>query len=137
MTPFDMYTTMLQPWQQMINLYRAPLSGDVTQDINPVTSWLSPQFEFNFAGNRQLESKVVSQVASYGKQLGVVTDALVELAQGEQGKALKKLQQMQADIEQLKQQHQQQLLAQVKSGLGELQRKDPEALKQLLTEFQP
>ena len=137
MTPFDMYTTMLQPWQQMINLYRAPLSGDVTQDINPVTSWLSPQFEFNFAGNRQLESKVVSQVASYGKQLGVVTDALVELAQGEQGEALKKLQQMQADIEQLKQQHQQQLLAQVKSGLGELQRKDPEALKQLLTEFQP
>jgi len=137
MTPFDMYTTMLQPWQQMINLYRTPLSGDVTQDINPVTSWLSPQFEFNFAGNRQLESKVVSQVASYGKQLGVVTDALVELAQGEQGEALKKLQQMQADIEQLKQQHQQQLLAQVKSGLGELQRKDPEALKQLLTEFQP
>ncbi|WP_420590188.1 hypothetical protein [Bacterioplanoides sp.] len=137
MTPFDMYATMLQPWQQMINLYRAPLSGDVTQDINPVTSWLSPQFEFNFAGNRQLESKVVSQVASYGKQLGVVTDALVELAQGEQGEALKKLQQMQADIEQLKQQHQQQLLAQVKSGLGELQRKDPEALKQLLTEFQP
>ena len=137
MTPFDMYTTMLQPWQQMINLYRAPLSGDVTQDINPVTSWLSPQFEFNFAGNRQLESKVVSQVASYGKQLGIVTDALVELAQGEQGEALKKLQQMQADIEQLKQQHQQQLLAQVKSGLGELQRKDPEALKQLLTEFQP
>ena len=137
MTPLDMYTTMLQPWQQMINLYRAPLSGDVTQDINPVTSWLSPQFEFNFAGNRQLESKVVSQVASYGKQLGVVTDALVELAQGEQGEALKKLQQMQADIEQLKQQHQQQLLAQVKSGLGELQRKDPEALKQLLTEFQP
>ena len=137
MTPFDMYTTMLQPWQQMINLYRAPLSGDVTQDINPVTSWLSPQFEFNFAGNRQLESKVVSQVASYGKQLGVVTEALVELAQGEQGEALKKLQQMQADIEQLKQQHQQQLLAQVKSGLGELQRKDPEALKQLLTEFQP
>ena len=137
MTPFDMYATMLQPWQQMINLYRTPLSGDVTQDINPVTSWLSPQFEFNFAGNRQLESKVVSQVASYGKQLGVVTDALVELAQGEQGEALKKLQQMQADIEQLKQQHQQQLLAQVKSGLGELQRKDPEALKQLLTEFQP
>lgn len=137
MTPFDMYTTMLQPWQQMINLYRTPLSGDVTQDINPVTSWLSPQFEFNFAGNRQLESKVVSQVASYGKQLGIVTDALVELAQGEQGEALKKLQQMQADIEQLKQQHQQQLLAQVKSGLGELQRKDPEALKQLLTEFQP
>ena len=137
MTPFDIYATMLQPWQQMINLYRAPLSGDVTQDINPVTSWLSPQFEFNFAGNRQLESKVVSQVASYGKQLGVVTDALVELAQGEQGEALKKLQQMQADIEQLKQQHQQQLLAQVKSGLGELQRKDPEALKQLLTEFQP
>ena len=137
MNPFDMCATMLQPWQQMINLYRTPLSGDVTQDINPVTSWLSPQFEFNFAGNRQLESKVVSQVASYGKQLGIVTDALVELAQGEQGEALKKLQQMQADIEQLKQQHQQQLLAQVKSGLGELQRKDPEALKQLLTEFQP
>lgn len=50
--------------------FNLPLSGNVTQDINPVTSWLSPQVAFNFAGKREVEADVVSNIASYGKQLG-------------------------------------------------------------------
>jgi hypothetical protein len=54
----------LFPWW---GLFKWPLSGDVTQDIAPITSLLSPQFEFNFAGNRRIESEVIADVASYGK----------------------------------------------------------------------
>jgi hypothetical protein len=68
--------------------FNAPLSGNVTQDINPITSWLSPQVEFNFAGKREVETDVVSNIASYGKQLGTIIPALLELAGETQGPAL-------------------------------------------------
>jgi hypothetical protein len=61
-----------------------PLSGDVTQAINPWSWW------FKFAGNQvgfinvyemessdsEQERKIVEEVASYGKQLGRIVEAL-------------------------------------------------------------
>ena len=61
-----------------------PLSGNVTQAINPWTWW------FKFTGNQvgfinvyemqssdsEQERKIVEEVASYGKQLGRIVDAL-------------------------------------------------------------
>lgn len=133
--PFSAYQALLAPWMQAMSAYHAPLSGDVVQDINPVTSWLSPQFEFNFAGDRQLESKVVSDVASYGKQLGLLTEAILEVAKGEQGEAVDKLEDLQAQIEQVKQQHQGELVDQLKKGLSQLASSDPAALQALLAGF--
>jgi hypothetical protein len=56
---------------------RLPLSGDVAQDIEPRLDWffsgIKPQ-----AGNARIEAKAF-EVASYGHQLGVITDALIEL----------------------------------------------------------
>ena len=61
----------LFPW---LRLFKGPLSGNVTQDIAPITSWLSPQFEFNFAGNRRIEAEIVEDVASYGHYIRYCTN---------------------------------------------------------------
>jgi len=58
---------------------RLPLSGDVAQDIEPRLDWffngIQPQ-----AGNARIEAKAF-EVASYGRQLGVITDLLIEMAE--------------------------------------------------------
>ena len=81
--------------------WNMPLSGDV-KDISPVTSWFSPQYEFNIAGNAALEKQVITKVASYGKQLGKLTNAVLELADGEPGEAVEALRAMAAEIEAVK-----------------------------------
>ena len=49
-----------------------PLSGAVTQDISPAL--------LQCAGDAQVERRVLGEVASYGKQIGVLTDLLCDLA---------------------------------------------------------
>jgi hypothetical protein len=120
------------PW---LGLFKAPLSGDVAQDYAPITSWLSPQFEFNFAGNRKIEAEVVSDVASYGKQLGILAEAVLELADGSQGEAVVRLRQMKDQIDLVIQQHEDRLEEKVKADLDQLQKQDPQALKRLLDEY--
>ena len=53
--------------------YEYPLSGDVTQGI-------SPQFGVEIEGIPEVEHEVVTTVASYGKQLGKLTEAVLALA---------------------------------------------------------
>ena len=69
-------------------LPKGPFSGDVTHDIAPITGRLSSQFEFNFAGNGRVEAEVVADFASYGKQLGILSEAMLELADGNKGEAI-------------------------------------------------
>lgn len=52
--------------------YEYPLSGDVSQGISPVFG--------EIAGLPEVEHEVVTTVASYGTQLGVLTDAILALA---------------------------------------------------------
>lgn len=122
----------LLPWMGM---YKWPLSGNVTQDISPVSSWLSPQIEFNFAGDRHIESEVVSDVASYGKQLGLISEALLEVANGEKGEAIEKVEALVAKIEAVKHRHEAKLEESLKNGLEKLKQSDPELLKKLLDEY--
>lgn len=126
----------LNPWvSPWWNVFKAPLSGNVTQDINPVTSWLSPTFEFNFAGNRQTESRVVSEVASYGTQLGKLSEAVLELANGEKGEAIAALEQLVAQIEEVKNQQPDSQEAVLKQGLDALKASNPDAFEQLISEY--
>lgn len=68
-------------WPAFIKL---PGAGNLDQEVAPVTTWFPTTFELNFAGDRRIESDVVSNVASYGKQLGILTDALLVLARGDE-----------------------------------------------------
>jgi hypothetical protein len=68
-------------------IFRLPLSGNVTQSINPWNWVFNPtggQFGLvNIAlgqsSNPAVEEEVLSDVASYGKQLGRIEDALLLL----------------------------------------------------------
>ena len=68
-------------------MFKLPLSGNVVQSINPFTAFLSPigsQFglvniDLGQSSEPDVESEVLSDVASYGKQLGRIGDALIVL----------------------------------------------------------
>jgi hypothetical protein len=67
--------------------FKLPLSGDVTQTINPVSMFFNPvgsqigliNINLGTSSEPKIENQVLSDVASYGKQLGRIGDALVVL----------------------------------------------------------
>jgi hypothetical protein len=68
-----------------VSTFKLPLSGDVVQSINPFTAFMTGgQFgliNINMGQSSQpdVEADVLSDVASYGKQLGRIEDALIVL----------------------------------------------------------
>ena len=67
--------------------FKLPLSGDVTQTINPWTLLFDPigsqvgliNVNLGTSSAPAAEAQILSDVASYGKQLGRIGDALVVL----------------------------------------------------------
>jgi hypothetical protein len=49
-------------------IFRWPFSGNVNERIT--APWFSPSLTVNYAGDARIEDRVVTEVASYGKQLG-------------------------------------------------------------------
>lgn len=68
----------LNPFDFWLSAFKAPLSGDVTQDIDP--RFFSPSLTFEFAGDQRIEGRIVSRVASYGQQLDTLIEAVQTLA---------------------------------------------------------
>ncbi len=58
---------------------RLPFSGDVAQDIEPRLDWFFAGIKPE-AGNRRIEAQAFD-AASYGHQLGVITDLLLEVVE--------------------------------------------------------
>ncbi|HTS52475.1 MAG TPA: hypothetical protein VMH26_04310 [Burkholderiales bacterium] len=73
--------------EPIVPVFRLPLSGNVTQSINPWTWLFSPvgsqvgliNIELGQSTQPQVEEDVLTDVASYGKQLGRIEDALLVL----------------------------------------------------------
>lgn len=63
-------------WAPQVNF---PWSGDVVQEIEPTTSWFFRGIR-PAAGDAEIEEKAFS-VASYGKQLGLITEVLIDVAE--------------------------------------------------------
>jgi hypothetical protein len=67
--------------------FKLPLSGDVAQSINPWTAFMSPigsQFSLinitlGQSSAPEVEGDILSDVGTYGKQLGQIGDALIVL----------------------------------------------------------
>lgn len=117
------------------DFFQLPFSGNVTQDNSPITSWLSPQFEFNFSGNRRIEAEVISEAASYGKQLGILTEAVLELAEGKPGESLERLQKLNDHIGDIKAHHHKMTTKRLRADLDHLHNNDRDTLKALLEEY--
>lgn len=114
---------------------RTPLSGDVTQDIAPFTHWFSPQLEVTFAGNRRIEREVVAGVASYGRQLGLLTEALLAVAGDSDAPAVRRLRETHTAVEAVKARHRDGTLRTAELALERLRRDDPAAFQALIERF--
>lgn len=64
-------------WSPQIHF---PWSGGVMQHIDPELNWFS-RWITPGAGNPGVEEKAFTEVASYGKQLGLIIDVLLALVQ--------------------------------------------------------
>lgn len=103
-----------------------PLSGSVAQRIEPNTNWffdsIAPQ-----AGNGRIERKAF-EVASYGRQLGLITEVLIDLAQRDPPRtaaareSLERLQAIRAAIERIKDDEADALAREIEDRLQRLRR---------------
>jgi hypothetical protein len=67
--------------------FKLPLSGDVVQSINPWTAFFSPMgnqyglinITLGQSSAPEVEQEVLSDVGTYGKQLGRIGDAMIVL----------------------------------------------------------
>lgn len=118
-TPFDPFM-----------LFKAPWSGDVWQRIN--SGWFSPTF--NFAGDAKIEERVVSEVASYGKQIGWLNDIVLNLAKGDKPDpdVISKLAKAVKEIDEIKAAESSSALRSAIDALGRLKEVDPEQYQKLI-----
>ncbi len=101
-------------------IFKLPLSGDVVQSINPFTAFMTGgQFglvniNLGQSSEPDVEQDVLSDVASYGKQLGRIGDALIvllhhfhprEALSEKEEAAIKALKEMLEDIAKVKEGH--------------------------------
>lgn len=116
-------------WAPQVTL---PFGGSVAQRIEPDTQWF-----FNgiapTAGDPTIERKAFD-VATYGRQLGLITEVLVDLAAqtppttAKGQKSLKRLREIQLRIEQVKEQDAIDALEQIDALLARLKKAHPERL---------
>ncbi len=126
----------MYPWLPWFTPFaKLPLSGNLSQAISPLTNWFSPTIEFDIAGDRQIEADVVANVASYGKQLGVLSNAILALAHGHSSPAIKRLRELAAQVEECKRKHHGSLEETARRGLEALKKADREAFERVLGSY--
>lgn len=96
----------MNPWQNIWSPnVHFPLSGDIAQKIDPSINWFFDGIAAG-AGKAKVEKKAF-ELASYGKQLGMITELLLDLIDHQKispahQQALKSLREIQAGIEAIK-----------------------------------
>ena len=114
------------------DLIRQPLSGDVNQ--SSVTSWLPPSVTVNYGGNVDIERRVVSEVASFGRQIGWLSEIVDKLAAGQPApaEALEKLRDAMKRIAAIKDESRSNADREAAEALDRLEKENPEGLRQFL-----
>lgn len=104
-----------------------PLSGDVIQDI-------SPSFINAMKGVPEVEWEVVTEVASYGKQLGKLTEAVLALATvaGADGKEIDAVREIVEEVAAAKVRVKDKVRARAEQALADLKKIDPEGAEAFL-----
>lgn len=116
---------MINPLDVWAPIFRAPFSGDVTQAISP--RLFSPEIK----GNREIEFKIETEVASFGKQLGKIIEALRELSD-ETGRPLPAIEEIYNEVEALKAEHKGRLREEAKDALDKLKEADKQAWQEVV-----
>lgn len=121
-----------QPFMWPFSLF-AP--GNFTQPILP--DWSLQRISVNYAGSPEIEREVVEKVASFGKQLGIITDAVLALADGKpkDDKAIVRLEEIAAKIAELKNQNKASLADQARGAMERLEKAEPATARRIAAEF--
>lgn len=118
-----------------------PWSGNVSQDIEPNTTWFADLIQPG-AGNARIEEKAFA-VASYGKQLGHLTDLLIEIAEQTKplspnaAKSLDSLRKIQFSIEAIKSTEYEDQVARLAVEVEAMRQRGGEPYVQLLDRLKP
>lgn len=114
-----------------------PLSGDIKQYISP--SFFSIN---NYAGDREIEDKIISEVAGYGSQIGTLSDVLIDLIKvlDDERKdkplknydSVKKFHDLVQKVHQQKKNSLSELKENIDNDLKQLQKIDKQAFKEIL-----
>ena len=121
-------------------VYHFPFSGGVNQNIEPDFDWFFGRINPS-AGHAKIEKRVFEEVGSYGKQLGLISEVLLELAQTQNDKtqlksqSLERLHALVDQVEAIKAQEHQATKQNLKASLTSFQEQDPEGFEQLIAEF--
>jgi hypothetical protein len=109
-----------------------PFSGSVMQQIT--APWFSPSLTFDFAGDPAVEDRVVTEVASYGSQLGWLTDMVLALVDKKSPPedSLNKLRLAAEQITKIKEAVGQTAIQKATSALDDLQRDNGAEYEQLI-----
>lgn len=124
--------------------FYAPLSGPVSQDISPRL----------YEGVPEIEAAVIQEVASYGRQLGIISEAVLEIARklepaaldvsepalvaptsAERESAVAQLQVIVKDINEIKTRHREAVVRDAERALARVQKADPLAADKLAARF--
>jgi hypothetical protein len=113
-----------------------PWSGSVAQRIEPNTHWFFDSIAPD-AGNAAIEKRAF-EVASYGKQIGLITEVLLGMAKtgvvsaAQVQESLQRLELIHQRIEAVKQEEQDAELDQLAAQLAALRKHRPAAFKRLM-----
>jgi hypothetical protein len=115
-------------------MFRAPWSGNVAQRIT--APWFSPSLTVNYAGDAAVEDRVVTEVASYGKQLGWLTEIVIASANGQPlpTETLARLEKAAREIDAIKEQSRASAVEAANNALDRLERDNPAQYNELLRE---
>jgi hypothetical protein len=113
------------PYEPVWNFW----SGNVAQRI------FSPAITVNYAGNAAIEDRIVTDVASFGTQIGWLNEIVLALANkaAPDPKALKDLTAAVKEINEIKERHKQSALTVAEEALDELKAVHPKVYDELLS----
>ncbi len=118
-----------------------PLSGSVRQRIEPDTNWFFNSIDSN-AGNGRIEKRAFD-VASYGRQLGLLSEVLIELAEkqapllSDAAESLARLKKIHVQIETIKQEESSSTIDDIEEKIRGLKKSNPEVFERLMLRIRP
>lgn len=120
------------PQMHFDSLFKMPWSGNIVQDIRPEF------FSSSYSGVPEIEARVITDVAGYGRQLGWISNALMVLVERagpfseEDEEKIAKLRTLVADVAEIKESHRTQVHARAASALETLRIVDPEGYAEMI-----
>ena len=124
------------PWLQ--SNYNFPLSGNVNQKIEP--DWFFNTIDSE-VGDSEVEKEIFLKVASYGKQIGMLTEVVLSIAdhlkvESKDIQTLVDLKELQAKVEAIKTSKKDRVKKNAELIMDKLKSCDPEGFNSLLMKYE-